>query len=217
MGVFRSLYFDTKHLMEELALFVKYPTRKATRRDIKQYFGSICNTIIFHPWYCLKRGIRNLYKWFPIIWNNDCWDYFFLCDMMDKQLKEMEDFWVKKAKEERNKWGKTNEKGWRCQYRRIWKRIRWTRKLMEMWREEYYTMKWYDYHHSKFPERSFLEKNESLTKYDEYGVPILYTCKPMPEDERKHYRSGSDKAREMDEKVFKLWYNNLRFIRHWWY
>lgn len=218
MAFFRSIYFDTKYLTQDIILLMKHPTRKATRTDIKYHFNSLCNDIVFHPWYCIKRGIKNLIKWFPLIWRNDIWDYYFMLDMMDKQLSYMEKFWAKEAREERKPGnGDTHEKGWRCQYRRIWKRIKWTRKLMNMWREEFYIMKWYDFHHSKFPEREPFEKDESLTKYDEFGVPILYTCKPMSDEERVHYNSGSDKARDKDEKVFKLWQKNMGFIRQWWH
>lgn len=220
MRFFRSVGYEIKWILEELIILAKHPTRKATYHSISYHWYKLWDTIIFHPWYCLKRGIKNIFRWFPIIWRNDSWDYFFLCDMMDKQLKDMEHLWETMYVKEERKWeAQPNggcEKGFRCQHRRILKRIRWTRKLMNMWREEYYAIKWYDYHHSKFPERGLFASDE-VAKYDEYGVPVLYTCKPMPEDEREHYRSGSDKAREMDEKVFKLWQKNLGFIRNWWH
>lgn len=224
----RSLRFEIKYLIKELVLLVKHPTRKATYRDISYHWYKIWDILIFHPWYCLKRGVRNIYNWGWEIWSLDSWDYSFLCNMIDHQLKDMEELWeskyVKKEREyeAKNKADGNNGEdhiGWRCQHRRIWKRIRWTRKLMQMWRDEHYTMQAYDVHSKLFPKDSnrLFDTDESLTTYDEYGVPILYTCKPMAEDARTDYRMRSEIAIEKDKKVFKLWQKNLGFIQNWWH
>ena len=220
MGFFRSVAFDVKYLIRDIGTLIKHPTREMSRVEVKYGFSKLYNHIIGHPWYALKRGIRNLWIWFPTIWRNDSWDYCFMLNMMDKQLKEMEELWeskyVKREREYRKE-ADVDMIGWRCQHARIWKRIRWTRKLMAMWRDEHYAMKWYDIHSKKFPRAKILERDDSLTKYDEYGIPILFTAKPMPEDEKEHYRSGSEKARLMDEKCFKLWVKNLGYVRNWWH
>lgn len=220
MLFFRDIRFELKYMFDELILIIKHPTRKASHTDFKYHWSRLCDTIIFHPWYCLKRGLRNIYIWFPTIWGNDSWDYSYLCNMMDLQMKEMEDLWLKTyLKDERKDRDDPDgcPVGWRCQHHRKWKRIKWSRKLMQMWRDEHYTMKAYYENKELFPKDSFLETDDSKTTYDEFGVPVLYTCKPMSEDCSEDYRMRNEKARKMEAKVFKLWQKNIGYIHYWWY
>ena len=218
MSFFRELKYQIQYIFEDLILLAKHPSRKDTIRDLKYNFNRLVITLVIHPWYCLKRGIRNIYIWGPTIWKNDCWDYYYLLDMLDIQLKEMEDFWLKQAEYERKELSKEVDVGFRCQYRRIYKRIKWTRKYMSMWRDEHYVMKSYYDHKNRFPnEPEAFEHDESLTKYDEFGVPISYTCKPMSEPAKVDYITNSKKAREMDEKTMKLWLKSLSHVQRWWH
>ena len=215
---FREIFFELKWMIEDISILIKHPSRKLSRIEVKYHFFKLYRTIFSHPWYCLKRGIRNLYTWFPIIWRNDVWDHDFICVMIDKQLKEMEDFWKKQAEEERtSNWNM--DKGYRCQNRRIYKRIKWCCKYMDMWREEHYIMKAYDENVKLFPRDSnkLFDHDESLTTYDEYGIPLTYTCKPMAEDCAEDYRMRSTIAHEQNEKVFKLWLKQLSYLRNWWH
>ena len=41
-------------------------------------------------WYNFKRGIINLITWFPVIWTNRDWDYYFFYKIVQKKLKGME-------------------------------------------------------------------------------------------------------------------------------
>ncbi len=214
---FRELKFEAKYFLLELILAIKHPSRKQTYSDMYYHWYKFWDTLIFHPWYQLKRGIKNLFKWFKIIWKNDIFDYYFLVKMMDKQLKDMEIFWEKQAKTEREG-DYQHEVGWRCQYRRIYKRIKWTRRLMKMWMDEHYSMIAYEENKTIFPrEPSLFEHDEEDTVRDEYGVPILYTCKPMSEECADDHRLRIDKARKMDEKCLKLWTKNLQHIQGWWH
>ena len=42
----------------------------------------------------IKRGVKSVIYWFPIIWENNWWDYGYLLDMMNHQIKLMESHWV---------------------------------------------------------------------------------------------------------------------------
>jgi hypothetical protein len=88
---------------------------------------------------------------------------------------------------------------------------------MAMWRDEHYQMLAYDEHHKAFPNRDNLFKDSTVSKVDEFGIPVLYTCNPMSEEEGIDYRSRSEIAREKDKKLLKLWQKNLGFIQHWWH
>jgi len=204
VSFFREIYFDTKYSIEEVGILFKYPLRKESWIELKRHLSSIYTTIVSHPWYCLKRGIRNLYIWFPIIWKNDCWDYSFMLNMMDKQMKEMEDFFL-------------SDKPHIMKAKQVGKRIRWTRKLMDMWREEYYTMLEYNKHKAKFPnETSMFDHDEEDITRDEYGIPILYKCKQQSKECTNDWRIHLNNGRNMDKKVFSLWLKNLSKIQEWW-
>lgn len=198
---FRELYFEVKYLFEEIFLACKHPSRKATYEDIWSHWRKIWRILIFHPWYCLKRGIRNLCIWFPIIWSNDSWDYLFLIDMMDKQLSEMEKFWHSYSPVVMKK-------------NHIAKRITWIRKLQKMWREDYYSTKAYEEHERMFGISKF---ESEVCKTDEYGIPVLYKMiDNKTEEQKKEYRNMMDVAYKKDEKVFKLWIKNFSKVRMFW-
>jgi hypothetical protein len=39
----------------------------------------------------IKRGIRSLIYWLPVIWENNWWDYDYMLDLIEHQLKLMSD------------------------------------------------------------------------------------------------------------------------------
>jgi len=42
------------------------------------------------PFRNIKYGVRNLIKWFPVIWNDRDWDFFFIWTILHKKLELME-------------------------------------------------------------------------------------------------------------------------------
>jgi len=201
MGYFRDIKYEAESVFDELVLLAKHPTRKTTRHDLSYHWYKLCNALYGHPWYCLKRGITNIVKWFPVIWRNDVFDHCYLLDIIDKQLDEMEKFWY-------------SDNPHVMKQEQVAKRITWTRKLLKMHRDEHYTVNWYYEHKAKFPSTMF-EGSEPHTT-DEFGIVTSYICRPMGEEERNHYRSGIDKAIIMDEKVYRLFIKNLSKLREWW-
>lgn len=202
MRYFRDIRFETVRLFEELVLLVKHPTREATRRDIAYHWYRLCNDVYGHPWYCLKRGVTNLIKWFPLIWKNDVFDHCYLLDVVDKQLDEMEKFWYSDNPHVMKK-------------EQVAKRITWTRKLLKMYRDEYYTMKAYDTYKEKYPGDMF--RDSEPCDVDDFGVVLTYRCTPtMKDNEREFYRGLMDPAQVKDEKVFKLFISNFSRLRNWW-
>jgi len=204
MSFFRELKFEVKYFFEELFILMKHPSRKMSRIEVKLHWWKIWNILIFHPWYCIKRGVRNLYIWFPLIWKNDVWDYIFLINMMDMQMKEMQDFFL-------------SDKPVVLKAKHVGKRIAWTRKLMDMWREEHYTMLEYEKHKAKFPnEPSMFDHDEEDITKDEYGIPVLYRCKPQSLECSFDFKEHSKRGRKMDAKCKALWLKNLNKIDQWW-
>lgn len=42
-----------------------------------------------HGWYNFKHGVKNLVRWFPIIWQDRDFDYYYLLMLMETKLKHM--------------------------------------------------------------------------------------------------------------------------------
>jgi len=200
---FRNIYFECKWMSDEVAILIKHPSRKESWSDLKYHWKKLWGHIIFHPWYCLKRGVKNLYTWFPIIWRTDVYDHSYLLDIMDQQMKDMEEFFF-------------SEHTWAISSKRTAKQIRWTRRLLELWRTEHYTMLEYDKHKLKFPDaiKGILESEPCA--FDEYGIPTLYKCKELPEDDLVDFKNHIAIGRKMEEKCKKLLFKNLAKIDRWW-
>lgn len=206
MEYFRNIYFDIRWFCEEISILIKYPTRKASWQELNYHIWKLWNHAVGHPWYALKRGIRNLWVWFPIIFKNDVFDHFYLEDLIDKQLSEMETFWY-------------SDYPHVTKQKHIAKRITWIRKLLKMYREDHYTMIDYYEREAKFPkskEHGLFGKSVPATT-DEFGVVTSYLCVDERTDEEKEdYRTKAKIAREKDEKVFKLFIKNLSRYREFW-
>jgi hypothetical protein len=44
--------------------------------------------------YSIKQGVKNLIKWFPIIYHDRDWDHYYFYKILEKKLGNMEDFFV---------------------------------------------------------------------------------------------------------------------------
>jgi len=202
MQFFRNLYFEFKWLFEEIAILLKHPTRKASWKDVRYHHYKIWCHLIFEPYNYFKRGIRNLWVWFPIIWRTDVFDYSYLLDIMDQQMKDMEKFFL-------------SDNTWGSRTKRDGKRIKHTRKLMKLWHEEYYSMLEYEKHKLKFPDEGLFTES-SVSQTDEYGIPTLYKCKVTSPDCSDDFCKHSDIGRKLDDKAFKYWLKGMSKIRQWW-
>lgn len=198
-----SLKWDIKYIFDDILLAFKHPKRKDTYTNIKYHFSKITDTLVWHPWYCLKRGIRNFFIWRKIIWGLDCYDHSYLHTLMDKQLEEMEKFFSS---------GKTHCTG--ANHRA--KRMRWIRKLLEMHREDYYVMKDFDQRYSD-PDWENMFKSKPIA-FDEYGIPTMFEIvNDKPEEQRQAERDSVEIARDKDEKVHSLLWDNLKkHSRNFW-
>jgi len=43
----------------------------------------------------IKRGVKSLWYWLPLMWKNNWWDFEYMLDIMEHQIKLMESHWVK--------------------------------------------------------------------------------------------------------------------------
>jgi hypothetical protein len=75
------------HTKIEYEFFI-WLTRKLTR--IKDFFEYRFCPIIKR--YELSQGVKNLIRWFPVIWKDRDYDHFFIYYLLREKLKQMEDF-----------------------------------------------------------------------------------------------------------------------------
>jgi len=183
MVAFRRAWYEIVWMCEELWILAKHPSRKVSHSELKYHW--------FKLW--RRKGI---------IWKLDVWDQYYLLSLIERQLKDMLDFWE-------------GPNPMSCGAKRNAKRIRWTLRLLEMHQEETYTMRNYLEMEAKHDQPNDMKFEPS--KKDEYGIDVLFKMiNTRTEEQNAEYRSGSRKATEMDEKVWRLFIKNLGHMRHWW-
>ena len=126
MRYFRTILYNAISVFEEAKSFIQY-RGESNLIMLKLSWSQFISNLLWNPLYKLRRGIKNLFIWFPVIWKNDVWDHFFLTDLIDKQMKQMEDFFY-------------SDLTYTTNGKKYAKRICWTRKLMKMWNDDYYSM-----------------------------------------------------------------------------
>ncbi len=179
----RELRWTSNELLDDL---IAYAANPHLETEIWYSWYKFMNCILYHPWYALVRGIRNMWYWIGYIWSNDVFDHRHLHDMIDKQLVLMEKFWK-------------GPNPYAMKKNQIAKRIAWTRRLYQLHMDEYYSMK------------HFMENNDGWEDFPNN------TCKnTMTDEEFAIHKVETNKAYEMDEKVWKLYIKNLERSREWW-
>lgn len=163
-------------------------------------------TDIVHPFKKFYWNIKNLIIWFPIIWNNRYWDYYYLIRIMRFQMLKMADFF-----ESDNTVSRDIENNA--------KRIRTVIKLMDKVYEEDYAFEYLDQIEDLYGKRKFesypVENNPQLKK-----LSIEYTNDYSNEELKridKHEKELFLKSHEKQEKAHRiLWKMIEQNIRKWW-
>jgi hypothetical protein len=82
------------------------------------------------------KGIKNLYRWFPIIWKDRDWDSYFIFEILISKLKNT---------------AKYNDSiNYHTNAKRDSQRMMTCVRLIERVQKDYYSMEWLDYEISKF-------------------------------------------------------------------
>lgn len=102
-------------------------------------------------WY----GIKNLIKWFPIVWKDADWDHAYIMYVLHFKIKNTADY-IEKHK---------RYKGWE----RDVERMRLCVRLMDALEQDIYELEYQDYYNSGiFDEEKFDRLDEYLVKYPNY-------------------------------------------------
>jgi hypothetical protein len=174
--------------------------------DVKYFFLNI------------GRSIRNLWRWFPIIWKDRDWDSNFIFDILKFKLKNTAEY--------------TEQRKWFIGYEREVSRMRLCIKLIDLINKEHYILEYMDYETSIF---EFIPTNH----IDENGDTYHELKSEMIEDNLDKYfkmyplmykqvvtKLGSDSNRKLialyiggknHERAKRLLFNILnKHIENWW-
>jgi hypothetical protein len=108
------------------------------------------------------KGVKNLWRWFPIIWKDRDWDDYYIWVLLEKKLKNQANY--------------IGSRGIHLNATRDAQRMRTCVRLMERVREEYYHMEYMDYHKSEYhwddivdkPDYKQLRIEEISENFDDY-------------------------------------------------
>lgn len=161
--------------------------------------------MIRHGWSDLKCGILNLVVWFPIIWKDRNWDYFYILEILHKKLSLMEHF--------------IREDGIHINNKEDADKIKLCVVLIDRLLKDEYYENVFKHHHEKWGSLRFkttqCKDNEKL-----YSVDIISENVKTDEDkeqERKEFKCLSHKPEEMKTQDINCLFNMMaKHIRSWW-
>jgi nitrate reductase beta subunit len=178
---------------------------------MKLYYWWIRNGKYLHKDFV--RGIRNLIRWFPIIWKDRDWDDHFIWEMWKRKLRNQADYIGKKN---RHVSAKRDAEIMMLCYR-----------LMDDIQNEHYQSEWHDYAETKFrfessdqcEDCSEIHIDTISEHYDDYfkKYPLIYKKVLSKEPTADKDRIAFHMARINHDRARKLLFTLLeRNIEGWW-
>ena len=153
--------------------------------------------------YDVPRGLKNLIRWFPVIWQDRDWDHWFLYSIMKKKLEQMEHL--------------QENHGMSINSKKYAKQIRVCRILLDRLMKDDYMENALFWHTKKYGERQLDFKDtdygenwvEMITKYAE---PAIDKIKADKDWHRCYEHSEMMQQQDLDL----LFKNMNKNIRGWW-
>lgn len=118
----------------------------------------------------LYRGVKNLIKWFPVIWRDRDWDHSYIFKILEHKLKSQAKY--------------IGDRGIHVSAKRDEEIMLTCVRLMECVRDDYYQMEYTDYHQTKYwfeniedePGFSTMESELQSENFDDYfkKYPLIY-------------------------------------------
>lgn len=138
------------------------------------------------------RGIKNLWKWFPTIWNQRDWDGHFIYELIRVKLEFQAEY--------------VGNRDIHTDAKRDAERMRLVARLIKLQQDDFYDMEYMDYHDTKYDfvptdktEKWFtMEDNVIWEKYDEYFEKYPRQYKRVVSGEVNRYnRDFPDKDKQL--------------------
>ena len=147
----------------------------------------------------IKKGIGNLISWFPIVWNDRDWDYYFIYDLLHFKLSRMEKYIRKYGHSVDNKKDADSIK--ECVI------------ILERLINDDYVAEDWDKIHEKWGDFEFVRRED--------GRSILECTKVKTEEDKEAYKQDVKNCCEKEESLIQkdlhdLFENMKLHIRRWW-
>ena len=157
------------------------------------------------------KRIKNLIRWFPIIWKDQDWDDYYIFEILNFKLKNQAEYI---SYHDRHMSAKRDAEIMMLCVR-----------LIEKVQDEWYGREYFDYHESEFkfidsetyPGSYEMEIKEISERYDEYfkKYPLIYRM--VPDLNAPKGKIAFEMARINEERVHKLLFKILeQNIKKWW-
>lgn len=152
-----------------------------------------------------KHSIKKLIYWFPIIWGDCDWDYYFFMKILLHKIKSMETFFY-------------SDKTHIMDAEKYAREIKQVRILLERYLNDNYLTKELEKPEEKWGEREFCFKpTENKDLYD----VLMYYPKAKDKEEEKiadeeYYKAGNIAEQKKDEDFHKIFNLFKRNLRGWW-
>lgn len=158
--------------------------------------------------YDIPYGLRNLWNWFPVIWNHRSWDAVFSLMVLKKSLTEVRDTIERNAR----------HLGYEKDVRRMTVAIECLKRILE--EDDFsYTDMVFDKHDKKWGELEFSFKdvegtngNLSETIFSRDNV----NTKEDEEQEEKEYKWCSERERKLRQQDIDILFDTMKHFRKWW-
>jgi hypothetical protein len=140
------------------------------------------------------QGVKNLWRWFPVIWKDRDWDQHYIYEILSKKLQFQSKY--------------IGERDFHTEAKRDAERMNLVVKLIKLQQEDFYGMEYMDYHKTNFTfdpidggEFYEMKSEEVSENFDEYFKKYPLQYKRVVNGELNRYRRPFE---EKDNKVIAM-------------
>jgi hypothetical protein len=219
MGILKILYKDTKQDIREIInsaqsviddFYYAYIRKdEYSKNDMKFHLLRIWYNLGY-PFRNIARGIKNIWKWRVIIWEDRDFDYSYMYAILQNKLKNMEKFFY-------------SDEVHIMDAEKYADQIKECREIVDALINDTYFDEELKEYHEKYPEVDnffTFTPSDSEKERVEQGLPVRwYEMKDRHKDDEKieMFREGCDRAEKRRAEAIKKLYNNLaEYGEGWW-
>ena len=158
----------------------------------------------------VPQGFKNLFRWFPIIWQDRDWDHYFIYSVLRKKLKQMEDF--------------QRDHGIAVSHKKISKQIRICRCLLDRLMKDDYMENALFWHEKKFGDRElgfrdtdYGDPGEWQEMYTYYPKLLDWTPEKIKMTADKDWHRCYEHSEKMQQQDLDMLFSKMnKQVRGWW-
>ena len=150
--------------------------------------------------YDIKHGIKNLIRWFPVIYNDRDWDQNYIYRLLEYKFKHMEEFF-------------RSDKVWSAKALNVARELQIAKNLCKRLSEEDYLISAMMWHDQKFEDVEW----DELFKHSDDNPRLIKYVGDSNIDRRKSFERCGKHSKYMEEQDLDYLFKHLRkHIEGWW-